>query len=351
MKRYYLMGAKKGKASVLNVPIFIENDLYVDNEFADITFIDGLFTLNYNSEEIINLLKKYNPAFFRNSIDNDTDFFIARVSLNERKKTFKISFYEIISKDYNLRIAPKILHNLQIEALKRMECVKNSKYIALSLDNELKKLIELLITNTSQTPSIKKFMLRKESVVDQEIKKNLQNYYSIKDDLIYQKIAKKMCSYKNLRGYCIEFLQHNAIYPVNIKEKNINREHYLFPSGLFGYIHNFPLTLDEIGFTPKSYIPPVSEEEDTATLEVKMLDWAYKRQFSNPIMQHFYELYGINGIFENMAANDIYGFLTDEDQLKLGLINEQEYIAKNKQKYIIHLNELKETEKRSSRKH
>ena len=82
-----------------------------------------------------------------------------------------------------------------------------------------------------------------------------------------------------------------------------------------------------------------------------MLDWAYKRQFSNPIMQHFYELYGINGIFENMAANDIYGFLTDEDQLKLGLINEQEYIAKNKQKYIIHLNELKETEKRSSRKH
>ena len=52
-----------------------------------------------------------------------------------------------------------------------------------------------------------------------------------------------------------------------------------------------------------------------------------------------------------MAANDIYGFLTDEDQLKLGLINEQEYIAKNKQKYIIHLNELKETEKRSSRKH
>lgn len=351
MKRYYLMGAKNGKASVLNIPIFTANDFYVDNEFQDITFIDALFTLKHSKEEIINLLKRYNPAFFQNTKDLDIDLFITRITTNARKRTSRADFYEIISNNSSLKVASKILQNLQKEALKRIECVKNNAKITLNLDSGFKEFLNLLISFTAETPNTKRFILREESVVDQEIKKNLQNYNLVTDYLTYQKIVNKMRSYKNLRGFCLEFLQHNAEKPINYKEKTQLRTHYIFPSILFGYKHDFPITLDEIEVIPMDYIPPISEEEANADLEIKMLDYAYKMPFSKIDMQNYYQQGGLNAIHENMDANDIYESLTNEDQLKLGLISEEQYITQNKQKFLIYLNEIKKEEKKSNRKH
>ena len=47
MKKYYVLGAKNNIAQILNIPIEENGQVFLEQEFADISFIDALFSLNY----------------------------------------------------------------------------------------------------------------------------------------------------------------------------------------------------------------------------------------------------------------------------------------------------------------
>ncbi len=348
MKKYYVMGAKNKVAHILRVPIIKEEEIFLEQAFSDITFIDALFTLHLTKSEITSLLQEYNPSFFKNFGDKDMDLFIVRVSFNERKKTYAVRFYDLLYKQSSLRVAPKIERGIEEAAIERMKCIQNKQKIQLQLDNKLKSFLYLLLSYTTGSPSTKKFLLRPESIVDKEIKKNLYNYYKSTDYLVYHKLETEMRSYKNLRGFCLEFLQSNSLKPINFKELNSERKHYLYPSELFDYSHDFVLSLDEINLIPKNYVPPVSKEEEIVAFETKVLNYILHEPFSNAEMQDYYEQGGISAIFENMDANDIYGFLTDEDKVKLGLLSIKKYMELNWSKIFQYLQSNNKSQKRKS---
>ena len=60
--------------------------------------------------------------------------------------------------------------------------------------------------------------------------------------------------------------------------------------------------------------------------EAKIWNYIYHQSFSNQEMQDYYEQGGLEAIFANMEANDIYGSLTDEDKVKLNLLSIEQYI-------------------------
>ncbi len=347
MKKYYVMGSKNKVAHILRVPIIQEDQVFVEREFPDITFIDALFTLNLTKNEILSLLQEYNPSFFQNTNEKDMDIFIARVSFNEKKKTYAVRFYDLLYRYSSLRVAPKIEEGIKKEALERMESVQNQQKILLQLDNKFKNFLHLLLSYTTGSPDTKCFLLRPESIVDPEIKKNIRSYYRSTDYLVYHKLETDLRSYKNLRGFCLEFLQSNSLNPVNFKEKNFERKHYVYPSELFGYPYDFTLTLDEINYIPRDYVPPVSYEDEMVAFEAKIFQYILQQPFSNPEMQYYYEQGGISAIFENMDANDIYGVLTDEDKVKLNLLSIQKYVEMNWSKIYQYLQNDNKKQRRS----
>ncbi len=338
MKKYYVLGAKNGMAQILNIPIEENGQVFLEQEFADISFIDALFSLNYFEEEARFLLKKYNYAFLEY---DDFDVFIGRVTFNEKKKSYSIRFYDPIYKTSSLRVAPKIESNLQKEALKRMECIQNKEKILLPLDSTFKEFLNLLLSRATGSPDTKHFILRADSIVDPEIKKNIRGYYRNTDYLVYRKLESDMQSYKKLRGFCLEFLQSNSLTPINFKERNIYRKGYLYPSKLFDFDSDFTVSIDEVNLIPRNYVPPLSNEEQMALEEAKIWNYIYHQSFSNQEMQDYYEQGGLEAIFANMDANDIYGSLTDEDKAKLNLLSIEQYIEKNRQKFLHDTNHKK----------
>ena len=347
MKKYYVMGSKNKVAHILRVPIIQEDQVAVEREFSDITFIDALFTLDLTKNEILSLLQEYNPSFFKNINENDMDIFIARVSFNEKKKTYAVRFYDLLYRYSSLRVAPKIEEGIKKEAFERIESVQNQQRILLQLDNKFKDFLNLLLFYTTGSPDTKSFLLRSESIVDPEIKKNIRGYYRSTDYLVYHKLETDLRSYKNLRGFCLELLQSNSLNPVNFKEKNFERKHYIYPSELFGYPYDFTLSLDEINYIPRDYVPPVSYEDEMVAFEAKILRYILQQPFSNTEMQDYYEQGGLEAIFANMDANDIYGSLTDEDKVKLNLLSIHKYVEMNWSKIFQYLQNDHKNQRRS----
>lgn len=331
MKKYCLMAAKNGKAYLLRIPIQTEEEIILVNLVEDISYIDAFFTLNYSKKEALETLKKYNPTFFKGDINIDKiDLFIARPTYNQKNKHHRIRFYECLFKDSsNLRSYPKMVSFLQNFAFERVKKAQNHESIKLSPSRELEEFINFLLSLTMTNSEAKKTLTRHESILNSETKKKIREYYNYNDRLIYNEIKNQMLSYKELRGFCLEYIEHNRKQKSNFKSINNNRRRYLYPSNIFGFTYNFELSLDELNYTPLNYIPPLTQEEENAILEEKIERYIKQMPFSKPKMQEYYEQGGISCIYENMDANEIYSSLTDEDKVKLKLISIQEYQRKN----------------------
>ena len=218
---------------------------------------------------------------------------------------------------------------LQNFAFERVKKAQNHESIKLSPSRELEEFINFLLSLTMTNSEAKKTLTRHESILNSETKKKIREYYNYNDRLIYNEIKNQMLSYKELRGFCLEYIEHNRKQKSNFKSINNNRRRYLYPSNIFGFTYNFELSLDELNYTPLNYIPPLTQEEENAILEEKIERYIKQMPFSKPKMQEYYEQGGISCIYENMDANEIYSSLTDEDKVKLKLISIQEYQRKN----------------------
>ena len=331
MKKYCLIAEKNGKAYLLKMPIQIENEVVLVDLMEDISYIDALFTMNYSQKEAIEILKECNPTFFKDITSTDhLDLFIARPTYNQKNHHHRIRFYECLFKDSsNLRSYPKIVNFLQNFAFEREKKVENQVSIKLDRSKELTEFINLLLSLTMSNPEAKKTLTRKESILNSETKKKIREYYNYSDRLVYNELYQQMLSYKELRGFCLEYIEYNKQPKRNFKDLNADRRRYLYPSNIFGFTYNFELRLDELNFIPMNYVPPLTVEEEKAILEEKIERYINQIPFSNSEMQEYYEQGGITCIFENMDANEIYGCLTDEDKVKLKLISIQEYQKKN----------------------
>ncbi len=256
----------------------------VESYMKDITGYD-LITLRYQKEAFL--------AFLKTNIqtaEEIEDIFLARIDNPE-----KIRIYECLFQPPNL----DVVKTMSIFANERWRKVEKNENIVLDKSREYQQFLYRILRNILSNNMFKQFLMRQNSLVTSPYIKQLLNECDTltKLERNLPRFEDFFAKYKSLRALVLEYIiyYYPDIYPYLI-EPSLNRK------------------IDNIFNTSE-----VTYEDYVLLTRIKA------NPCQNKALQHYYEVGGLEAVFNYMDTNDIYSS-TLEDLLRVGILTDDEYL-------------------------
>ncbi len=307
MARFYLLYEEEGKLKFYN-----------KQDFNDISEID-LLTIDYSKKEFAEMVK------YKYQIDlKDKKLLIAKINLN--KDNYNISIYNpIFQPDKKINIQKYL--KIKYVMLNRFDKVMNKEKIKL-LDDSSKfhSLINNFCLEIVNDNDLKRKMAdSKSSHINLKLKEEILALSGYDYKFHVKNIWKKLRNYMDFRSFLLEYIDY---YRNDLKQELNIAENYLFPSEIFNYNYSFFINPYEANKDKNKTIDKKYLEEDI-DITLKLIK-IKNSPFDDEEIGQVFKKYGINEVMNNFDANRIYSS-TLKDLLRLGIINDEDYLNKIKE--------------------
>ena len=296
---------------------------HIDNKglpFNDISEID-LMTIKYNKPDFITYIKNnYNIDL------NDKDIYIAKVTLNKSDNYYNVTLYNPIFQT-NKGLAHNRLVKIESVILNRLDkVVKKEKIKLLDESSQYRSLISSMCEEIVTTRKLQEYMSdENNSKLCLKLRDEISELFGADYNFHVSRIWKNLINYMEFRTFLLEYLSY---FHKDLKQKIMPAENYLLPSELFNYQWPFYISPYDANKDVNKDIEQRYMDEESYNLS--MISYIKTSPFDDEEIGHIYKKYGLNQVMNYFDANRIYSS-SKEDLLRLGIINEEDYIKNNKE--------------------